>query len=125
MCFVFIWEQTATCATYIVNWLVIIRDEKCLQRGTDRAFKWSSLRSVFFRLKTVRLFMGGIELKKPKLKSRHSWYSSLQQITPLPYNINDVDTWRRKEFTFISDSYKRVEELIIRTRLEWVSAISF
>ena len=22
MCFVFIWEQTATCATYSVNWLV-------------------------------------------------------------------------------------------------------
>ena len=24
MCFVFIWEQTATCATYTINWLVFI-----------------------------------------------------------------------------------------------------
>ena len=24
MCFVFIWEQTATCATYSINWLVFI-----------------------------------------------------------------------------------------------------
>ena len=35
MCFVFIWEQKATCATYSINWLVFINpDEKCLQRGT-------------------------------------------------------------------------------------------
>jgi len=33
-------EQTATCATYIINWLVFCnRDEKCLQRGTDWVFK--------------------------------------------------------------------------------------
>jgi len=24
MCFVFIWEQTATCAPYSINWLVFI-----------------------------------------------------------------------------------------------------
>jgi hypothetical protein len=50
MCFVFVWEQTATCATYSINWLVFITEMKCLQRGTDWAFKWSSLRSVFWRL---------------------------------------------------------------------------
>jgi hypothetical protein len=26
LCFVFIWEQTATCATYIINWLVFITE---------------------------------------------------------------------------------------------------
>jgi hypothetical protein len=26
MCFVFIWEQTANCATYIVNWWVFITE---------------------------------------------------------------------------------------------------
>jgi hypothetical protein len=30
MCFVFIWEQTATCATYGKNWLVFITDEKSI-----------------------------------------------------------------------------------------------
>ena len=39
MCFVFIWEQTATCATYSINWLVFITEMKCLQRGTDWIFK--------------------------------------------------------------------------------------
>ena len=28
ICFVFIWEQTATCATYIINWLVFITELK-------------------------------------------------------------------------------------------------
>jgi len=28
MCFVFIWEQTATCATYSTNWLVFITEMK-------------------------------------------------------------------------------------------------
>jgi len=28
MCFVFIWEQTATCATYSINWLVFITEIK-------------------------------------------------------------------------------------------------
>ena len=28
MCFVFIWEQTATCATYSTNWLVFISEMK-------------------------------------------------------------------------------------------------
>ena len=28
MCFVFIWEQAATCATYSINWLVFITEMK-------------------------------------------------------------------------------------------------
>jgi len=28
MCFVFIWEQTATCATYNINWLVFVTKMK-------------------------------------------------------------------------------------------------
>ena len=28
MCFVFIWEQTATCATYSINWFVFITEMK-------------------------------------------------------------------------------------------------
>jgi len=28
MCFVFNWEQTATCATYSLNWLVFITEMK-------------------------------------------------------------------------------------------------
>jgi hypothetical protein len=37
MSFVFIWEQTATSATYVIGFYN--RKEKCLQRGTDWGFK--------------------------------------------------------------------------------------
>jgi hypothetical protein len=30
ICFVFIWEQTATCATYSINWLVFITEMKSI-----------------------------------------------------------------------------------------------
>jgi len=30
LCFVFIWEQTATCATYSINWLVFITEMKSI-----------------------------------------------------------------------------------------------
>jgi len=54
MCFVFFWEQTATCATYSINWLVFYnRDEKCLLRGTDWVFKLSSL-LFFFNMCNVQ-----------------------------------------------------------------------
>ena len=39
MCFVFIWEQTATCATYSIHWLVFITEMKSLLRGTNWVFK--------------------------------------------------------------------------------------
>ena len=35
MCFVFMWEQTATCANYVINWLVFITEMKsvyCAER---------------------------------------------------------------------------------------------
>ena len=28
LCFIFIWEQTAACATYSINWLVFITEMK-------------------------------------------------------------------------------------------------
>ena len=41
MCFVFIWEQTATCATYSINWLVFITEMKSVYSAvrTDALYK--------------------------------------------------------------------------------------
>jgi hypothetical protein len=55
MCFVFVWEQTATCVIYIKKDWFYNRDEKLLQRGTDWAFKWSSLAPSFKGLKSKTL----------------------------------------------------------------------
>ena len=70
MCFIFIWEQTASYATYSINRLVFYnRDEKCLQRGRDRVFKYSGLRLVFKGLKYT--------LRK---NHKHTAASSVKQI---------------------------------------------
>ena len=46
MCFVFIWEQTATCATYIINWLVFITGMKSIycavRTGSLNKAVWAS-----------------------------------------------------------------------------------
>ena len=47
MCFVFIWEQTATCATYSINWLVFITEMKsfyCAERTGKKKVKHSHYR---------------------------------------------------------------------------------
>jgi len=38
MCFVFIWEQTATCATYGINWLVFITEMKSVYSAVRTGF---------------------------------------------------------------------------------------
>ena len=56
MCFVFIWEQTATCATYSINWLVFITEMK----------------SVYSAVRTGSL-------------NKAVWASSLKASTTVPY----------------------------------------
>ena len=51
MCFVFIWEKTATCATYSINWLVFITEMKsvyCAVRtgSLNKAVCASSLKGI-------------------------------------------------------------------------------
>ena len=45
MCFVFIWEQTATCATYSINWLVFIAEMKSVYSAV-RTGSLSTVRSA-------------------------------------------------------------------------------
>jgi len=48
MCFVFIWEQTATCATYSIKWLVFITEMKSVYSAVRTgSYKYSSLRIIF------------------------------------------------------------------------------
>jgi hypothetical protein len=47
MCFVFIWEQTANCATYSINWLVFITEMKSVYSAVrtgslNKAVLWYS-----------------------------------------------------------------------------------
>jgi hypothetical protein len=59
MCFVFIWEQTATCATYSIKWLVFITEKKSVYSAVRTAsLNKAAYRFVFKRLtyKTHQIF---------------------------------------------------------------------
>jgi len=52
MCFVFVWEQTATCATYSINWLVFISEMKSVYS----AVRTGSLHKILRSAHTVFVF---------------------------------------------------------------------
>ena len=63
MCFVFIWEQTATCATYSINWLVFITEMKSVYSAVrtgslNKAYCYiwyiSGLASILSCVKTLK-----------------------------------------------------------------------
>jgi len=61
MCFAFIWEQTATCATYSINWLVFITEMKivysAVRTGALNKAVWASSSRVkdYFHLLHVTI----------------------------------------------------------------------
>ena len=60
MCFVFIWEQTATCATHSINWLVFITEMKsvycAVRTGSLNKAVCASYLKVQERMKVKRYF---------------------------------------------------------------------
>ena len=71
MCFVFIWEQTATCATYSINWLVFITKMKsvyCAVRTESLI-----LRFVFKGLKYLITRALNIVLSL-KTRQKYTWH---------------------------------------------------
>jgi hypothetical protein len=47
MCFVLIWEQSATFTLHVVKWLGFLTEVECLQRGTHWVFILDRMRFVF------------------------------------------------------------------------------
>jgi hypothetical protein len=81
MCFVFIWEQTATCATYSINWLVFIAEMKSVysavrtgdlnQTDTVSFLKGSTWLSECYCSQTFLLAVTNQSV--PNLKTVHYW----------------------------------------------------
>ena len=83
MCFVFIWEQTATCATYSINWLVFMTEMKsvyCAVRtgSLNKAVCASSLKGyqVIMQLNMRNWPTDSVILGSVFVLSFVSWYSS-------------------------------------------------
>ena len=94
MSFVFIWEQTATCATYSINWLVFITEMKSL---------YSAVRTASLNKAVCVSSVKGLTCLWT------SWYDStcVTQThscwwVPVLWTCTDVRRWRTTVFTFIS-----------------------
>ena len=62
MCFVFIWEQTATCVTYSINWLVFISQMKIVYSAVRTGPLNKSVRACLYLVKVywkVSVFVAG------------------------------------------------------------------
>ena len=70
MCFVFIWEQTATCATYSINWSVFITEMKSVYS----AVRTGSLN----RAVCAWALKGKTELTQQHIKYELLWFSILR-----------------------------------------------
>jgi hypothetical protein len=53
MCFVFIWEQTATCAIYIKKWLVFITEMKSVYSAVRTGYSNKAVCTPSFKVQTT------------------------------------------------------------------------
>ena len=87
MCFVFIWEQTASCATYSINWLVFITEMKsvyCAVRTEflNKAVCASSLKGLY----TIEVNFQHFEVFFPLNTPIFSWdFMKKQQLFSIKY----------------------------------------
>ena len=79
MCFVFIWKQTATCATYTINWLVFITEMKSV---------YCAVRTGLIRVIVLARRRGSVPSPK---RSVLSVFTSYQ--TPDDIQNNDTMNW--------------------------------
>ena len=97
MCFVFIWEQTVTCATYSINWLVFITEIKSVYcvvqtRSLNKAVCASSLK--------VNMYKHSLYLWKPvcSMKSNVVYsvlYSNSMWISPAAISLHGSNSCNR------------------------------
>ena len=92
MCFMFIWEQTATCATYSINWLVFIIEMEsvysAVQTGSlNKAVCASSLKGSSRHWTNGGISGGELQSCGPWTafhKSSNEWYGCIQFVYEKP-----------------------------------------
>ena len=84
MCFVFIWEQTATCATYIINWLVFITEMKSV---------YCVVRTGSLNKAVCASYLKG---KSLKIKEKVSYEKSGSYCSSICPSANALLSWRTK-----------------------------
>ena len=94
MCFVFIWEQTATCATYSINWLVFITQMKSV---------YSAVRTGYLNNAVCGSSLKGWNWFLFLLSVKWNWHS-VSSVTL----VTKLRAVQRKNITSIPGSTKRL-----------------
>ena len=116
MCFVFIWEQTATCATYSINWLVFITKKKsvyCAVRtvSLNKAVCASSLKGWYC------YYLRKIEAKNGWSCTFNSW-CLIKNMNNVDYVVNFVTTVCIIRWYVTDDSW-------LENKLPWINPDNF
>ena len=94
-CFVFIWEQTATCATYSINWLVFITQIKSVYSAVRTGSLNQLVSSLLYTVTILKpVWTYGIELwgctNKPNITVMRRYQSKLlRTITNAPRYVTN------------------------------------
>ena len=94
MCFVFIWEQTATCATYNINWLVFITEMKSFYSAV-RTGSWN--KTVYASSLKGWTILYGQSFCTPTIPIIH--YTWFQNTKPRQDAYNSQPIWSDSTFT--------------------------
>ena len=106
MCFVFIWEHTATCATYSINWLVFITEMKSVYSAVRTGSLNKAVRAYAFKGLNLLPFRNKVpSYHAPFLIhsfSYRSWGSSVDTVTKLKaWKGRNPPSTPSKEKTFV------------------------
>ena len=110
MCFVFISEQTVTCAIYSINWLIIITEMKSVYCTVQTG---SLNKSVHFVFKGLNIVFIGISLKKWRPWNWGALYSDKNKI----YCTFCVVYYENSKFSFNSILHEVWQTLCHSSRL--------
>ena len=84
MCFVFIWEQTATCATYSINWLVFITEMKSVYNAVRTGSLNKAVCALHLGLLSSTLWSMGHSLISPRIISTGTAWRRVASFTSRP-----------------------------------------
>ena len=116
MCFVFIWEQTATCATYSINWLVFTTEMKSVYSAVrtgslNKAVCASSLKKL-----TKFEFSWEIYENNPNIKFHENPSSASRVVTYIQTDgRTNRQTWRSRFLQFRVQFYRNMFRLMYQT----------
>ena len=115
MCFVFIWEQTATCATYSMNWLVFITEMKsvysAVRTGSLNKAVWASSLMGYFLLFTLILYLVHIKITRILCRISYSHGDGGEDYSPFKCRLQNPEDGGSELLSYV-DQHTPVDQTL-------------